>query len=113
VKFNPFAMTSHNEWRLPRIVFHAVHVLMGVLFAFLPLPLWARLVLAGALAIYSKFVWIDWHRTSGRFFHPWVSYTLNAPDFVSDLGLTLLGASLPGAVVMAGGYYVLSTFNDP
>ena len=113
VKFNPFAMANHNEWRLPRIVFHAVHVLMGVPFAFLPLPLWARLTLAGALAIYSKFVWLDWKRTSGQFFHPWVTYTLNAPDFVSDLGLTLLGVFLPAPLIFAGAYYVLSLVNDP
>lgn len=113
MKLNPFAVADHNEWRLPRIVFHLTHVLMGVPFAFLPLPLWARLVLAGSLAIYSKFVWIDWRRTSGQFFHPWVGYTLNTPDFVSDLGLTLLGTLLPGVLVTTGAYYVLSTFNDP
>jgi hypothetical protein len=114
---NPFAVATHNQVRAPRFVFHASHIaigaavwLVGHWFGWPPL---VTVLLAAALAIYSKFVWFDWHRSSGRLFHPWVSYALNPEDFAADLGLTLLGAVMPRPIVFVGCYLVLSIFADP
>lgn len=118
MKFNPFAMASHNEWRLPRIAFHASHVLMGVpvwaLARATHAPLWAVLVAAVLLSVLGKFTWLDWKRTSGTFLHfPVSPAPIDWPDMVSDTGLTVLGALLPAPLVFAVVYYVLSTVNDP
>jgi hypothetical protein len=97
---NPFAVATHNQVRAPRFVFHASHIAIG-----------AAVWLVGHW--YSKFVWFDWHRSSGRLFHPWVSYALNPEDFAADLGLTLLGAVMPRPILFVGCYLVLSIFADP
>lgn len=117
LKLNPFSVVTHNEWTLPRIAFHATHILIGLVVLMIGhlvgAPLWLIATVAVALAIYSKFVWLDWHRTSGTFFHPWVAYAFKPFDFVSDLGLTLLGVFFPAPLIFAGAYYVLSLVNDP
>jgi hypothetical protein len=112
LRWNPLALVTHNQIRLPRIVHHAAHVALGLPFAFLPIPLWARALLAALFAAYMKRVWIDWHRTSGRLLHLWVPYELDLPDFIADLGFTLLGAILPPPIWWLA-YYPLSVVSDP
>lgn len=122
MKFNPFEVVTHNQIRAPRIVHHAAHVALGLVVGWISGrlyhdPFWLVLADAAGLAFYEKHVWLDWHRTSGTFFHPWVPYTLNVADFASDMGLTLMGALLViGALPPLAAlpiYYVLSLFNDP
>jgi hypothetical protein len=112
LRWNPLALVKHNQVTLPRIVHHFAHVALGVPLWVLPVPLWARVVLAVLVASYAKRVWIDWHRTSGRLLHLWVPYELNVADFIADLGFTLLGAILPPPIWWLA-YYPLSVVSDP
>lgn len=111
---NPFAVVRHNQWRLPRVVFHVAHIAAGVLaFAFamlLDAPSLAP-VLATGFALLLKCLWIDWHRTSGRLLHLQPFGRHDPLDVASDLGLALLGALLPPLLVALPAYYVLSLFN--
>src|SRR4051794_20636682 len=97
LKWNPFALATHNQIRMPRIAHHAAHVALGVA-AWLVVGELARGSVAATVAIaivlawYEKHVWIDWHRTSGRVFHGWVANTSSPLDWASDLALTVLGA---------------------
>jgi hypothetical protein len=113
--FNPVAIVTHNEWRLPRVVFHLAHVALGLPISLLALafhmPLAWSVVAAAAIAVLDKCVWLDWHRTSGRLFNP-KPFAIGDPwDFVSDLGLTIVGALAPCTRWTPVAIYALSTFN--
>ena len=114
LKWNPFAMATHNTVRWPRIAHHAMHVLLGLPVALL--ARWTGLTLdtvvvgALALAIVDKCIWID----TGRRRLVWAGWIGVEPfDFAADLGFTLLGATLPAWWVALPVYYVLQLVSDP
>lgn len=114
-RFNPFMVVRHNQYDWPRIAHHAVHIAIGLpayaLGRFAGWPLSAVVCIAAAFACVDKLVWFDWHRTSGRLLH-WSRYRFADPaDFVSDLGLTLLGAIVPAPWFFIPIYYALSIIN--
>ena len=122
--WDPFEVVTHDGVPLPRILHHGAHALIGLAVLLLThpvhAPLWLVLVLAALAAWYDKHTWFDWHLSSGRFFHPWVPYTLNLPDFVGDAAFTLMGAtalfwvaSWQHGLFAAAIYYPLSLVNDP
>lgn len=115
LRWNPFAIVTHNQVKAPRIVHHAVHVLLGLPCLLLPFP-WS-VIFALILAFYVKHVWLDWHRTSGEFFHPWVENETRLLDEIGDAILTVIGATLfwwlGHPLVLIPTYYAISLVNDP
>jgi hypothetical protein len=114
--FNPFAMTTHNRVRLPRILHLLLHSLVGVVaslpFLFWHAPLWMVIVGLAVVALWVKFTWID---TERKRVYLWVvPPEVEVWDFLGDLLLTelvVIALINPWAVLPA--FYLASIISDP
>lgn len=119
-KWNPFTLVEHNlsfrnkPVRLPRIIHHISHVMLGLWQAWIPMPLSLHIFLALLFAYIDKGIWFkDVLSPTRQLVWTGVQIT-NWPDAIADFGFTLLGALMPHLYKFAAMiYYILQGFSDP
>lgn len=124
---NPLGKRTHNGVTAPRFVFHLAHVAVGIpagIASLLGAPWWLSALVAVAMAVLDKSVWVDWHghRIVWTGFDEVKKDARSTVDFVSDMfltnlpvliGLALRAPSLTLWVVIAAYFYVGTVFSDP